>query len=199
MESFYVIRDFLASLPLWSVLVPPCALFVCALPLLAYRKKRVYLWLSALCLTVGGLLAFGKEFVAPYLLLFCAEILLLYPLFWIRGRTRRKEGREEELYGKFKRELEQPFPEKKEYPPKVCCFEQTGGETAEERGMKLSHVITLLERLKKEKLTPADRLEVEMLSRNVEGSSGRPLTDSQTDDLNDSLSAVLRLVAKYSR
>lgn len=194
MEFFSLISDFLASLPWWSVLVPPAVLVLCWIPLAIFRKRRPYLWLTFFCLVAEGLSAFGSGHFLLIVLLFTAIAVILYPFFFLPQRKRKSHG--EELK-RFEEETERPFPEKK-YPPKVCCFEQPRGETAEERGMKLSHVISLLEKLKNKKLTPADRLEVEMLSRSVEGAEARPLTDGQTDELSDNLSAVLRLMAKYS-
>lgn len=195
MDIFSVIKEFFASLPQWVCLLPPALFLVCAVPIVILRRRDFFRWTAALCLVFGGLLTChtGESFL--YLLLFFGVILLVYPLCLLPKRKR--ESRDERLYGRFREELEGPMPESKPVPPKVCCFEETG-ETAEARGMQLSHVIALLEKLKKEKLTPADRLEVEMLSRSVEGARTRPLTDRQTDDLNDSLSAILRLVAKYS-
>lgn len=197
MDIFSFITTSIASLPQWVCFLPPALFFVCAVPTVILRRRRLFRWTAALCLVFGGLLTYSMQERYLYLLLFLGLIVLVYPLCLLPKRERR-ESRDERLYGRFREELEEPMPERKPLPPKVCCFEETGGETAEERGMKLSHVITLLEKLKKEKLTPADRLEVETLSRSVTGAQTRPLTDRQTDDLNDSLSAVLRLVAKYS-
>lgn len=198
MEVFDVIDCFFASLPAWSLLLPPALLLVAAVPLFLYRKGRLYRWLAGLMFVAGVLLSLDFSYQMLYLALFAGIALMIYPVFFIRKGKRDKSAREERLYERFKPEIEQPFSEKKEYPPKVCCYEETAGETPEERGMKLSHVISLLEKLKKEKLTPADRLEVEMLSRNVSGAEHRSLSSAQADDLSDCLSAVLRLMAKYS-
>lgn len=198
MDIFSVIETFLADLPFWCLYVPPAAALLSAIPFFLCRKRGGYLWVSALCYAAGMLLSLNAEHGAMYRILFAALVALPLPLFAVpKGETHR-ETREEKLYRKFEPEMTQPVKKEREYPPKVCCFEEQRGETPEERGMKLSHVITLLEKLKREKLTPADRLEVEMLSRNVTGAEGRTLTDGQTDDLSDSLSAVLRLMAKYS-
>lgn len=196
MELFSLMYAFFVSLPAWVLFVPPAVLVLCLVPLFLLRKRRLYLWCFALCLVTGVLLSVGMEEKLLYLALFAGLGLLPLPLFSIPKRKR--EQREEKLYQKFKTETEEPFPPRRNDPPKVCCFEEQRGETPEERGMKLSYVISLLEKLKRERLTPADRLEVEMLSRSVTGAETRPLTDPEADDLSDSLSAVLRLTAKYS-
>ncbi len=196
MEYLEKINETLLSLPAWCIVLPPAVLLVSFVPLRIFGRRGLYLWLSGLSLVAEGLFSAGTGHVPLCLALHAALALLPYPLFSVRFRLRRK-GREEKLFGKFREEIAQPFPERHD-PPKVCCFEQPKGETAEERGMQLSHVVSLLDKLKREKLSPADRLEVEMLSRTVEGSRDRPLSDRQTDDLSDDLSAVLRLVAKYS-
>ncbi len=197
MELFSLMYKFFASLPAWVLFVPPSLLILCAVPLFLSRKKRLYLWCSAMCFVAGVLFSAGMEEQILYLAVFAGLILLLLPLFSIPLR-RKKETREEKLYQKFKGELTGPIPGRRSDPPKVCCFEEQSGETAEERGIRLSYVISLLDKLKKEKLTPADRLEVETLSRSVAGAETRPLTDSEADDLSDSLAAVLRLTAKYN-
>ena len=192
---FSDIIEGLISLPQWCVFVPPALLLVVWIPLALCGKRGMYRYFALVCLTAEGILLCRDE--SELLVLFTAALaLVLYPA--VRGRKREKRNkREEALYTKFREEREEPFPESKT-PPKVCCFEQPHGETAEERGIKLSHVISLIEKLKREKLTAADRLEVEMLSRRVEGANVRPLTDEGADALSDDLSAVLRLMAKYS-
>lgn len=196
MELFSLMYAFFVSLPAWILFVPPAVLVLCLVPLLWFRKRRLYLWCSAVCLVGGVLFSLGMEEKVLYLAMFAGLALLPLPLFFIPKRKR--EEREEKLSQKFKAETEEPFPPRQSDPPKVCCFEEQHGETPEERGMKLSYVISLLEKLKRERLTPADRLEVEMLSRSVTGAQTRSLTDPEADDLSDSLSAVLRLTAKYS-
>lgn len=198
MEVFDVMESFLVSLPAWCLFLPPAVLLVAAVPLFLFRKGRLYRWVAALLFVCGVLLSLGFMYRELYLALLAGIALILYPLFFLRKVKRDKNARAEQLYEKFKPEMEQPLGDRTEYPPKVCCYEDKAGETPEERGMKLSHVISLLEKLKKEKLTPADRLEVEMLSRNVAGAEHRSLSGAQADDLSDSLSAVLRLMAKYS-
>ena len=188
MEVFSLMYAFFVSLPAWVLLIPPSVLVLCLVPLVLFRKRRLYLWCFAVCLVGGVLFSLGLEEKVLYLALFVGIALLPLPLFSIPKKKR--EQREEKLYQKFKAEIEEPFPPRQSDPPKVCCFEEQHGETPEERGMKLSYVISLLEKLKRERLTPADRLEVEMLSRSVTGAQTRPLTDPEADDLSDSLSAI---------
>lgn len=197
MNVFSVLGEWLGRLPAWCVFVPPAVSVGFAVVLFFFRARRIYLWLAALSFVAGMLLSVGLDGREVYLALFAGVGLLPLPLFRIPKRHREEGKAERKLYERFRPELEQPLPARRD-PPKVCCFEEPTGETVEERGMKLSHVISLLDKLKREKLTPADRLEVEMLSRSVTGAETRPLTDSQTDELSDCLSAVLRLTAKYS-
>ena len=55
----------------------------------------------------------------------------------------------------------------------------------------------LLAKLKKEKLSPADRLEIEALTRTVEGYRGKSLSEKELHLVNDCLATVLKLTAKY--
>ena len=62
---------------------------------------------------------------------------------------------------------------------------------------ELSHALALLEKLRKQKLTAADRLETDVLGRSVRALRGRALTEAEKNTLNDCLASVLKLTAKY--
>lgn len=200
MELFEGIIDALALLPYWVVFLPPALLILAAVPLVLFERRKLYTWCAALLGSVGFVLCIGNLQAAfCFLAMYVALALLLLPLFRLRGmKLKKRESREARIYRKFHKELEGPvLPERRSgNPPKVCCFEPEP-VLPEESGMELGHVIKLLEKLRREKLSSADRLEVDILSRTVDGCKGRALTPSQLDSLNDCLASVLRLTAKY--
>ncbi len=192
MDILSSIGAWLGSLPAWGLLLPPALILVFFVPLFFLRKRGAFVWCALVLVCAEGILAGENVWAAPT----CGLIgLLLYPLFLL---PRREKGmREEKLRERFLEEAA-PLRAERERPPKVCCFEEPQGETAEERGIRLSHALSMLEKLKKEKLSPADRLELELLTHSVQGAAERPLSEAGADALSDTLSAVLRLAAKYS-
>lgn len=106
------------------------------------------------------------------------------------SREEKRKARDEAIYAQFREEL--PLP-----------ADENGAEsevplaTAEECGTCLSHVTGLLVKLKREKLSPADRLETEALARTVEGYRGKALSEKDLRLINDCLATVLKLTAKY--
>lgn len=140
-----------------------------------------------------------------YLGLFAALCTLFGFLFLIPcPLKKRKEGRggrskADKMYEKFREELsEEPFTaENAKKPPKVCCFEPSPAATAEESGTQLSHVETLLTKLRSAKLNASDLLEVDALSRTIDRYRGKPLAAEELRSLNDCLATVLKLTAKY--
>lgn len=188
-------------------LILPALLPVGAVVLGALRFGKGYPWYAAAvgaaaCCLMGGeetseIIVFIGHFVLFALL---CSLLLLIPY--------RRRDRGEEMYKKF-HTAELPL-EKDARPPKICCYEPK----VTSMDMDIGHALFLIDRLKKENLTPADRLELEALSRTVdlfrptikpseEGAlrSGegapRPLDAAARARLNDSLASILRLTAKY--
>lgn len=192
MEYFQLIAGALAELPFYAAFLPFGAAIVCAAVCVPLKKRGLYRFFALLFLGAGiVLLAQDPVSALVFLGLYLMFALLLDALFLIRRRGRKRETREERIYKKFHTQLgEPPCPD----PPKICCFEDA---PPEENGMELSHVIKLMDRLRREKLSSADRLELEVLRRTVEGAKGRTLTPDRLDTLNDCLASVLRLTAKY--
>ena len=56
----------------------------------------------------------------------------------------------------------------------------------------------LIGSLREKELTPADRLELDAVVRTLEDCRGKALTAAEQRTLNDCLSSVLKLSAKYS-
>lgn len=154
---------------------------------LAVGAAGVYFVCCAESATVGAIYAALFLFVAG---IFALLFLIPCPLKKrAEGREDRRRARDEAIYNTFREELE--LPEE---------GAQAGEEplaTAEECGTCLSHVTALLAKLKKEKLSPADRLEIEALTRTVEGYRGKALSEKELHLVNDCLATVLKLTAKY--
>ena len=110
-----------------------------------------------------------------------------------KRRRQKRQERAEKLYARF---VAPCVPPARPLPPKECCFEEIERAPLSDAPQP-SYAAKLLEKLQKEKLAPADRLEADALSRTVAGLGGRPLTEDEARILNDCLSSVLRLTAKY--
>lgn len=158
-------------------------------PAFACAAGGVAVFLLCGTMASAAVLAWAGLYVALAALL---SLLFLLP----RVPRKKRESREERIYRKFHEELHAAPPPAETRPPKVCCFEETPAP-AEGNGLRLSHVRELIDRLKSEKLAPADRLELDVLSHEVDGCRGKPLTKEETGALNDCLAAVLKMTAKY--
>lgn len=200
MDVFFGLLGALRAIPDWvSLLVLPALLVPLAAVLLLVRRPKLYAPLaSALGLTGTALFAArGGEGTVVYIALFALIALLLRPL--LLWKRKKRESRDERIYRTFHEDLDAPPvpPARKgeaALPPKVCCFETP---PATESDISLGHVTALIQKLKKEKLAAADRLELEALSRTVDGCKNRALTEPERDTLNDCLASVLRMTAKY--
>ena len=198
MEIFSTLVSSLSRTPEWVYLgvLPACAL-VSAVTFALCGLRKIYPFVAAGLSILGASLAATKE--AAFGFVYCgisATLYLFFALFLLLPAVKRKkkESREERVYRKFHAELETP-PEAPDLPPKVCCYEEPA--TAEESGMRLSYVTTLIGKLKNCKLVPSDRLELEALGHSVDACRGRALTGEELSSLNDCLASVLKLTAKY--
>lgn len=172
-----------------SLILCPALLLAAGLIFAVLHLRKAYL---PLAVGLGGAAGFliacegstGAEFFA-YLAAYTVFAVLVSLLFLIPFPTRKKNGADE-LYEKFHEELE-TFPETGEEP----------AEEAEECGLQLDHAVSLVEQLKKCSLTAADRLEVDVLARTLDGYRSRALTAEEIRAVNDCLASVLKFTAKY--
>lgn len=198
MEIYLRLIELLSRVPAWiPLIVFPVAALGASLCLALFGGRRFYIPAACAIAACGfALIAAKGELTAAFVYIGAAAVLfVLFSLCFLLPRVRRKRGesRGERIYKKFHEEAERPAADA--LPPKVCCFEEPA--TAEESGMRLVYVTSLINRLKGCKLTPADRLELEALGRSVDGCRGRSLTGEELASLNDCLAAVLKLTAKY--
>ncbi len=198
MEVFSELVFYLSRTPEWVYLIalPACAL-VLAIVFALCGLRKIYPFAAAGLALLGAALAAAKN--AAFGLVYCGiscALYLLFALFLLLPAVKKKkrESREERVYRKFHTQLETPSAAP-DLPPKVCCYEEPS--TAEESGMRLSYVTTLIAKLKNCKLVPSDRLELEALGHSVDACRGRALTGEELSSLNDCLAAVLKLTAKY--
>lgn len=197
MEIFSQLIGVLARVPACiPFLVLPASALALSVCLALAGARRAYAPAACGIAALGFALVAARGDVSAALVYLGASAALfsLFALFLLLPRVVRKRGetREERIYKKFRADLEAP-PDV--LPPKVCCYGEAA--TAEESGMRLSYVTSLMNKLKGCKLTPADRLELEAIGRSVEGCRGRALTGEELASLNDRLAAVLKLTAKY--
>ncbi len=198
MEIFWEFFLLLSRTPEWVyfILLPAIALiFSIAFALCGMRK--IYPFAAVGLALLGSSFAAAKS--AGFGLVYGGLFGALYAVFALflllpAVKRKRRESREERVYRKFRVDLEEPSAPP-DLPPKVCCYEQPA--TAEESGMRLSYAASLIAKLKSCKLVPADRLELEALSRSVDGCRGKALSKEELSSLNDCLAAVLKLTAKY--
>lgn len=193
MEYFQKFVSMVASMPdLVSLLICPALLLVAGTVFAVLRLKKAY---PLLAVGLGGAGAFfvaceGTELIAAYLGLYVVLAVLVRLLFLIPFRTKRgQREREEEIYSKFHVDL---APEEEPIAPSE---EET--YDAEESGLRLGHVESLLRKLQESGLTASDRLEADAIARSLDVYRDRPLTADEMRSLNDCLASVLKLTAKY--
>ena len=192
------IREFLelvAQLPGWLLYFGAPALLVLAgIVLVLVRAERTYppvaLLLGAVGLVlVAGIAESSSDFVV-WAALYAAVAALVRFLFFIPApKKKQKQDRSEEIYETFHVGLDEEMPAGEELPPAL---------SAEEGELQLAHVDSLIAKLKAAELDAADRLELDAVVRALDLYRGRALTAAEQRALNDCLSAVLKLSAKYS-
>lgn len=192
------IREFLelvAQLPGWLLYFGAPALLVLAgIVLVLVRAERAYppvaLLLGAAGLVlVAGIAESSSDFVV-WAALYAAVAALVRFLFFIPApKKKQKQDRSEEIYETFHVGLDEEMPAEEELPPAL---------SAEEGELQLAHVDSLIAKLKAAELDAADRLELDAVVRALDLYRGRALTAAEQRTLNDCLSSVLKLSAKYS-
>lgn len=205
MEIFEKLMAVLARTPAWVPLVLAPALLVLAAALFTlFGGRKAYKYVAVALGAAGFALlccmtSLGGAFC--FLALFAALAALLRLLFFLPRPRRRSgrakgnaKGRAERIYERFHEKLTETPDRPAPQPAKVCCFEEP---PAVEDAPEPSYALRLLEKLQKEKLTPTDRLEADVLARTVSGLKGRALTEEEARTFNDCLASVLRLTAKY--
>ena len=200
MEIFRQFTEFVSAVPGWVPLILlPAILIAAAVLFTLLGGRRAYPFAAAGIGAAGFALmccmaTLSEAFMYAGLFVLLAAILRL--LFFLPKPTRRKKtsSRDERIYEKFRGEPLTANLVREDAPAKVCCFEE---EERTEQPPELSHALSLLDKLRKEKLTSSDRLETDVLARTVSSLKGRALTASEKDTLNDCLASVLKLTAKY--
>lgn len=188
-------NDFLlflgASMPdLVSLIICPALLLIAGLLLAVFHMRKAYLPTAVGLGAAGFFLILCEDTLYSaaafaYLALFTVFAVLVSLLFLIPFRTGKRNA--EELYEKFALPLDAGSP-----------GEEAETEiAAEESGLRLDHAASLIERLGKCELSAGDRLEVDVLSHTLDGFRGRALTAQELRSVNDCLSTVLKLTAKY--
>lgn len=191
-----VIPDFV------PLIVCPALLLLLAVIFTLFGGRKAYKYCA---LSIGGVAFFLMVCIADvraafaFIGLYTAGAFLLRLLLFLpcpvkyTPKKQTQSRRDEEIYERFHEDLPEQHPEETEEP----ALDETPSATAEESGMHLAYVTTLLEKLKKEKLSPTDRLEADALSRTVDGYRGKALTGKELRLLNECLASVLKLTAKY--
>lgn len=210
METFLNIIETIGKVPAWLPLIfMPCVLAVIAAIMTVLGGRRFYWYLAA---PVGGIAFFlitcihELKTAFVFLGLYVTLASLLRLLFFIpcpltyKKPTNKRGAREEKIYRKFREALNGQVTEEhfeRQALPVLPEPQPRPAVTAEESGTRLGHVTELLTQLKKEDLSPTDRLEADSLTRSVEALGGKALTEGEMCMLNDCLAAVLKLTAKY--
>lgn len=205
MEIWTTIENIVKGyVPEWAELVLPALLIPAAIILALVGKRRLYPWIAAAVGILGfalvcarGVLTHAFLYLGLYALVAGVFALLLLIPKIEAGKGGKGDDR---MYEKFHVALREnlfsdPASAK---PAKVCCFEEGDTASAEESGLRLEHVREMLKRLRAlPKLSPTDRLEADALSRTLDSLSDKKLTVEELGTLNDCLSTVLKLTAKY--
>ncbi len=211
MEMFLTMIDSIGkAVPAWVPFIfLPSLLVLVAVVLTLFGGRKLYRYFAV----VFGALSFflitciddtrsSFVFLGLYVALaFALRLLFFIPCPLTFRRTKNKRGaREEKIYRKFRESLTEQMSgmgEGQRALPAGGGSEPAPHVTAEECGMRLNHVSDLLAQLKKEELSPTDRLEADALSRSLEMFRNKALSEEEICVLNDCLAAVLKLTAKY--
>lgn len=200
MEIFRQITEIFSAAPGWvPLIVLPAVVIVAAVLFTLLGGRKAYPFVAVGLGAAGFALMCcmtALEDAFFYAGLFALIAALLRLLFFIPKPVRRKKAtsREQRIYEKFRGEPLTANLVREDVPAKVCCFEE---EERTEQPPELSHALSLLDKLRREKLSSSDRLETDVLARTVSALKGRTLTESEKDTLNDCLASVLKLTAKY--
>lgn len=202
MELFLSIANKISeTVPDWVGLIVPAALVIALGVLFTVAGgRKAYVPLAVALGAVGFFLVCAAKDATAGCLYAAAFVLLasLCRLLFLipcprrnrnADREKKRRDRDEEIYRKFHEDI--VIPEDEGEPGDAPLA------TAEECGACLSHVTALLAKLKREKLSPADRLEIEALTRTVEGYRGKALSEKELHLVNDCLATVLKYTAKY--
>lgn len=192
------IRDVLGSvaqLPGWFLYCcAPALLIITGFILALVHADRAY---PTLALFLGGVGMFLVASIAEtftdfvvWAAIYLAVTALVRLFFYIPFPKRKKaKNRNEDIYEAFHADLDIGKPVETELPPVL---------SAEEGELQLKHVDQLIEKLRTAELDPVDRLELDAVARSLDDYRGRALSAGEARALNDCLSAVLKLTAKYS-
>lgn len=200
-----ILRDLISALsgtPAWVPLALfPGLLIVAAVLFTVFGGRRAYVCVAAALGSACFALMCCKGTLSEAffcLAVFAAAAALLRLLFFLprphRTRKEARKGREERMYERFREALSEVPDRPAPQPAKVCCFEE---EPLVAAAPDASYAESLLAKLQKEKLSPTDRLEADVLARTLSALKGRPLTEEEARAFNDCLATILRLTAKY--
>lgn len=203
MEIYRKFVTLLETVPAYVPLIILPALCVVAVALFGFLGGRKFY--PAICAVLG---AAGFALLSAQdtrLALVYAGLFAVWGVLWglllrlpkLKKRARKLNAKADKMYEKFHQELSVPAIEEKK-PQKVCCFEETPAQEAQlEKAPQLDHADALLKKLGAAKLSPGDRLETDALKRKLDLYRNKPLTQEEARSLNDCLSSVLKLTAKY--
>lgn len=186
----------------WAALICPAILVAAGFLLAVLRAKKAFL---PLAVALGGAQTFlvccffpeGDSvqpdthllFVVAWAGIYLVLCVLVRLLFLIPFRRKNRANREEEIYRKFHVALEMPDEAPEGAAENVCVG---AGE-----GVRLQHVLSLLEKLRACNLSASDRLETDAIARTLDVFQGKDMTADDLLIVNDSLASVLKMTAKY--
>ncbi len=184
--------------------------------LIALRAERENVF-AALALLTGGLCflpallsaRFSQTDAAVYALLLAIAAALCYVCLFaaLRAKERRRARREERAKERRRAVFTLPDKENTFVRDRLNTSLRADEEPQEEEGeydleeskLRLKHVREMLAKLKAAPLSPSDRLETEGISRLITlYATKNRLTTKEVRDLNDCLSAILKMTAKYA-
>lgn len=192
MNTFETFMQTVAALPDYvTLLACPVLVLIVGVLLAVLHRKRAY---PPVALALGGAGVFlvscggGVLLAVAWAGLYVVWAALVSLLFLFSFRSKKGQSRAEQLYEKFRLGLE--VPDAAEEPSEPISVDM-------EESVQLSHVYSLLEKLRAEELSPRDRLETDAIAHTLEGYRGKTLSADELTVVNDSLASVLKLTAKY--
>lgn len=196
---FYLYRQLVFLSPFVVILVSGCLLFLCALLLWIFNRRTFFPFFTLFIGCLGGLFLYPHAEFNGVFLWACAYVAyacVLRCLLFIPSPKKRKK---EDLFQKFyiplnEEKVIKSQPQATALPPKISGEARCRAVS----DVRLEHVRGLIEQLQERNLSASDRLEIESISARLNSYEGKPLTEEEGAGLNDCLTTVLRMTAKYS-
>ncbi len=185
MDIFNAVMGFISPVAEWLALGAASLFLVLGAIAISLKKRSAYVISAVFSGSLGFAFLSTRSMQSALfaLSLFAAVAALVYPLFFVGGKREKREASEALASAQAL--------------PKVCKYERREESSGERYGVQLAYASEMAAKLARAPLSAADRLETETLQTSVLSCKGRNLNQEELFRLNDCLTALLKLAAKY--